>query len=198
MNPLALIIFVKNPELGKVKTRLAETVGDEKALEIYKALLKHTKDVALQLNADRMLYYSEDVPEEEDMWPDDDFQKYIQYGEVLGERMYYAFEDALAVHDKAIIIGSDCASLTPEIVAEAFDALDRFNFVVGPATDGGYYLLGMKKLQIEMFQQMPWSTDQVLPETLARINALGKTVYQLPELSDIDYEEDWKKHGWEI
>ena len=129
MNPLALIIFVKNPELGKVKTRLAETVGDEKALEIYKALLKHTKDVALQLNADRMLYYSEDVPEEEDMWPDDDFQKYIQYGEVLGERMYYAFEDALAVHDKAIIIGSDCASLTPEIVAEAFDALDRFHYL---------------------------------------------------------------------
>ena len=198
MNPLALIIFVKNPELGKVKTRLAETVGDEKALEIYKALLKHTKDVALQLNADRMLYYSEDIPEEEDMWPDDDFQKYIQYGEVLGERMYYAFEDALSVHDKAIIIGSDCASLTPEIVAEAFDALDRFNFVVGPATDGGYYLLGMKKLQIEMFQQMPWSTDQVLPETLARINALGKTVYKLPELSDIDYEEDWKKYGWEL
>jgi rSAM/selenodomain-associated transferase 1 len=198
MNPLALIIFIKNPELGKVKTRLAETVGDEKALEIYKALLKHTKDIALQLNADRMLYYSEDVPEEEDMWSDDDFQKYIQYGEVLGERMYYAFEDALAVHDKAIIIGSDCASLTPEIVAEAFDALDRFNFVVGPATDGGYYLLGMKKLQIEMFQQMPWSTDQVLPETLARINALGKTVYKLPELSDIDYEEDWKKYGWEL
>lgn len=198
MNPLALIIFIKNPELGKVKTRLAETVGDEKALEIYKALLKHTKDIALQLNADRMLYYSEDVPEEEDMWPDDDFQKYIQYGEVLGERMYYAFEDALAVHDKAIIIGSDCASLTPEIVAEAFDALDRFNFVIGPATDGGYYLLGMKKLQIEMFQQMPWSTDQVLPETLARINALGKTVYKLPELSDIDYEEDWKKYGWEL
>ena len=198
MNPLALIIFIKNPELGKVKTRLAETVGDEKALEIYKALLKHTKDIALQLNADRMLYYSEDVPEEEDMWSDDDFQKYIQYGAVLGERMYYAFEDALAVHDKAIIIGSDCASLTPEIVAEAFDALDRFNFVVGPATDGGYYLLGMKKLQIEMFQQMPWSTDQVLPETLARINALGKTVYKLPELSDIDYEEDWKKYGWEL
>ena len=198
MNPLALIIFIKNLELGKVKTRLAKTVGDEKALDIYKALLLHTKDVALQLNADRMLYYSEDIPEKEDMWPEDDFQKYIQYGEILGERMFYAFEDALAVHDKAIIIGSDCASLTPEIVAEAFDALDRFNFVIGPATDGGYYLLGMKKLQIELFQQMPWSSDQVLPETLRRINALGKTVYQLPELSDIDYEEDWKKHGWDI
>jgi len=198
MNPLALIIFIKNLELGKVKTRLAKTVGDEKALDIYKALLLHTKDVALQLNADRMLYYSEDIPEKEDMWPEDDFQKYIQYGEILGERMFYAFEDALAVHDKAIIIGSDCASLTPEIVAEAFDALDRFNFVIGPATDGGYYLLGMKKLQIELFQQMPWSSDQVLPETLRRINALGKTVYKLPELSDIDYEEDWKKHGWDI
>ncbi|MCI5080817.1 MAG: TIGR04282 family arsenosugar biosynthesis glycosyltransferase, partial [Saprospiraceae bacterium] len=144
------------------------------------------------------LYYSEYAPEEEDGWSEEDFQKYIQYGEILGERMYYAFEDALAVHDKAVIIGSDCASLTPEIVAEAFDMLDRFNFVVGPATDGGYYLLGMKRLQVEVFQQIPWSTDKVLEETLARIDSLGKSVYKLPELSDIDYEEDWKKFGWEI
>ncbi|MCI5081251.1 MAG: glycosyltransferase, partial [Saprospiraceae bacterium] len=86
MNPRALIIFIKNPELGKVKTRLAETVGDEKALDIYKALLGHTRDVALQINADRMLYYSEYAPEEEDGWSEEDFQKYIQYGEILGER----------------------------------------------------------------------------------------------------------------
>lgn len=193
----ALIVFIKNPELGKVKTRLAKTLGDEKALAIYQALLKHTRETALQLDVSRMLYYSSFIPEE-DEWSEEDFQKYIQYGEVLGERMYYAFEDALTVHDKAVIIGSDCASLTPEIVQEAFDQLDRFPFVIGPAQDGGYYLLGMKRLQIELFTQIPWSTEQVFPETMARINALGKMAYQLPELSDIDLEEDWQKYGWEI
>ncbi len=193
----ALLIFIKNSEKGKVKTRLAKTVGDAKALEIYHALLDHTRKVALATSADRLLFYSNYI-EENDAWAKEAFDKYVQQGDDLGKRMENGFAKALENHDKAVIIGSDCASLTAGMVEEAFTKLDEHPYVLGPAMDGGYYLLGMRTPTPTLFQDVAWSTEEVAKVTLAKIEAMGKSCYQLPTLSDIDYWEDWEKYGWKL
>ena len=192
----ALIIFIKNIEKGKVKTRLAATVGDEKALKIYQALLEHTRKVASNANADRYLFYSSHL--EKDDWSELDFQKRIQSGNDLGIRMANAFEEIFKKHKKAVIIGSDCASLTSEILNQAFELLTKNDFVIGPAQDGGYYLLGMSQFMPSVFENIEWSTGSVFEKTIENIGLLDKNYALLPELSDIDYEEDWVKYGWEI
>lgn len=193
-----LLIFIKNPEKGKVKTRIAQTAGEDRALQIYLELLRHTRQVSQEIDARRLLFYS-DFIEESDQWSSQEFQKLVQHGEDLGERMSNAFLLGLIQpDDKAIIIGSDCPLLTNDIVESAFAKLDDFPFVVGPATDGGYYLLGMKHHTPEVFENIQWSTKNVLSDTLERIQELEKEYFLLPELPDIDYEADWKKYGWEI
>ena len=196
-NSSALIIFIKNPRLGKVKTRLARTVGDKKALQIYRALLGHTRLVSLSLEMDRNLYYSHFIDHNDD-WSDDDFVKQLQLGNDLGARMSNAFQETLKQYDKAIIIGSDCASLSPELIKNAFKLLDDNDFVIGPALDGGYYLLGMTQLHLEIFQDIEWSTASVFDTTIQKIEALNKTYALLPKLSDIDTEADWIKYGWKL
>lgn len=193
----ALIIFIKNPEKGKVKTRLAKTVGDDQALKIYKALMGHTRNLASQIQAKRHLFYSQYI-NEQDGWSKDLFVKDLQADGSLGEKMASAFQSVLANHSKAIIIGSDCASLTTAIIEDAMQALDQHDFVIGPALDGGYYLLGMRNFEPSLFKDMPWSTEKVAQLTIERITARGKTHFLLPALSDIDFEEDWNKYGWSL
>lgn len=189
-----LIIFIKNIEKGKVKTRLAATVGDDRALEIYKTLLAHTRKVATAIDAERFLFYSSFV-EKEDEWSEDFFIKKTQSGVDLGARMSNAFAEVLEQQNKVVIIGSDCISLTPEILRMALDKLDEVPFVVGPTFDGGYYLLGMNRLEPSVFENIEWSTESVFPTTIERIEALGEKYFLLPKLSDIDYEEDWVKYA---
>ena len=193
----ALIIFIKNPEPGKVKTRLAKTVGPEKALQIYLALSEYTRKVALSMPVARLLFYSKFV-DTNDAWPDQAFDKRLQVGEDLGERMDQSFREALTDHDRVLIIGSDCPGLTKEILEEAYSALDERPYVLGPAEDGGYYLLGMRKPSSYLFENMAWSTESVLSETLERIKATGETYHLLESLSDVDYEADWERLGWEL
>ena len=193
----AIIIFIKNIEKGKVKTRLAATVGDEQALKIYQALLGHTRKVATAVDAERFLFYSSFI-EKEDEWSEEFFNKKLQSEGDLGTRMSKAFENILEKNKKAIIVGSDCASLTPEILKMALDKLDEVPFVVGPTFDGGYYLLGMNRFEPSIFENIEWSTESVFPTTLLRIENLGAECFLLPKLSDIDYEEDWVKYGWEL
>lgn len=197
-NRPTLLIFIKNPELGKAKTRLAQSVGPERALKIYEALLQHTCQVAQSVDAQRMLFYSTFV-DEEDQWPNQDFAKYLQVAGGLGERMAAAFAQAFAEGGgPVLIIGSDCAQLTPAIVEQGIQSLETHDFVIGPAEDGGYYLIGMREFHPEVFQNITWSTEEVLPQTLAIIGSRKWSHHLLPVLSDIDYEEDWAKHGWEI
>ncbi len=193
----ALIIFVRNPEKGKVKTRLAKTLGEDKALAIYKALLARTRTVAGGVDALRLLFYSVQVRTNDD-WPAGTFEKHQQQGNDLGERMAHAFEVALQRAEAAIIVGSDIAQIDTSIIERAFAALSSHDYVIGPAIDGGYYLLGMKRHSPELFQDMEWSTDQVGKITQERILENGGTLGFAPTLSDIDYAEDWEKYGWEI
>lgn len=196
-NEAALLIFIKNAEKGKVKTRLASTVGAEKALQIYQALLQHTRTIAQSVKANRLLFYSSFV-DLTDEWPAADFQKYVQQGQDLGARIQHAFALAFENYEKVVIIGSDCASLSTAIVDAAFAKLEEHPFVIGPAMDGGYYLLGMRSYHPEVFTDIPWSTEQVFATTVQRIEALGASYAQLPTLSDIDFEEDWATYGWEL
>lgn len=191
----ALIIFTKNPELGKCKTRLAATTSDEYALKVYKELLRHTREIALALPVRRHLFYSNEI-NNDDAWSNTDFNKYLQNNGDLGDRMTEAFQTSFAHAKKVIIIGSDCASLSSEIVEQAFAKLEEYPFVIGPTFDGGYYLLGMQQFEPTVFSEIEWSTESVFTETLQRFAQLGKAHFELETLSDIDYEEDWVKYGW--
>ena len=187
-----LLIFIRNPQLGKVKTRLARTLGDVETLRIYHILLEKTRSAALGCQAERWLIYS-DFVEDNDAWHADFFQKKVQHPGDLGERMEAAFQLAFeAGPGKVIVIGSDCPELKGEILQQAFDILDSADFVLGPVPDGGYYLLGMKALESSVFHDIEWSTETVLEKTLKRIAAAGKSFMLLPMLSDVDTEEDWR------
>jgi uncharacterized protein len=192
-NKNAIIVFIKNPIRGKVKTRLAATLGDEMAVEIYKQLLEHTKKVALSVSVTRFLYYGDFILLN-DGW-DKGFEKRIQTQQPdLGKRMSDAFSEVFSEKaKKIIIIGSDCALLSQEILENAFLQLNHSDFVIGPATDGGYYLLGMRAFYPSIFSNIAYSTESVLQKTIENIHLLQKTIFLLPELSDTDTEEDWEK-----
>ena len=189
----ALIIFARNPELGKCKTRLAKTIGDEAALDVYKFLLNHTADISKQVDADKYVFYSENI-QKNDLWDDVIFRKKLQKGNDLGERMLNAFNELFQMgYEKVAIIGSDLLELDAETINLAFSQLDHFDYVIGPAQDGGYYLLGMKHLYLKLFENKAWSTSTVLTDTLNDIK--NSKVHLLKELNDIDTFEDLKKHG---
>jgi hypothetical protein len=189
----ALIIFTRNPELGKCKTRLAKTVGDESALEIYKYLLLHTANLSEKVKADKYVFYSEDI-KRDDIWNSSIFNKKLQQGNDLGERMKYAFAELFELgYKKVIIIGSDLLDLTSKDVADAFEFLNNFENVIGPAKDGGYYLLGMKNLDPNVFKNKNWGTSSVLNMTLKDLQ--NNDVHLLKELNDIDTFEDMQHYN---
>lgn len=184
-------IFIKNPRLGYVKTRLAATLGNEEALKIYHFLLDKTRAAVLQTDAKRWLWYSDTIAENDD-WDNALFHKKVQKTGDLGARMYGAFQAAFAEGaNKVIIVGSDCPELNGDLLHQALEALEQHDFVIGPTPDGGYYLLGMNQLHQEVFQDIAWSTDAVYPTTANIIKALGCTKFDLAPLSDIDNEADW-------
>lgn len=187
----ALIIFAKNEVLGKVKTRLATTTGNDKALSVYKSLVEHTHSITRVLPVQKKLYYS-DFIEQKDTWENEVFEKNLQQGSDLGMRMYNAFEKVFDEgYEDAAIIGTDCMELSSGIIMKSFEYLIFFDVVIGPAKDGGYYLLAMKSAHKELFENIKWSTQNVLQQTLKICEQQGLSVQLLEELSDIDNEEDW-------
>lgn len=190
-----IIVFIKNPELGKAKTRIAREVGDEKALEIYKKLLTYTRTLVSSVDARRYLYYA-DYINETDAWSLAHFEKRLQVEGDLGNKMSTAFAECITEYEKTIIIGSDCPQITEEHISKAFDELDKQDVVLGPTYDGGYYLLGMKKHHAFLFEDIPWSSPTVYRDTVEKIDKYGLSYSSLEKLSDIDYIEDWEKYGW--
>lgn len=188
MTKNALIIFVKNPLEGQVKTRLAKTIGNSAAVAVYKQLLQHTFSISHHLAVDKFVFYG-DYVNQVDLWPNGIYKKHLQYGADLGERMKNAFELVFNLgYDNAIIIGSDCYELSQEKLESAFIELHDKDAVIGPCKDGGYYLLGMKVLQPQLFSDIKWSTDSVFHSTVAVFNLLGLNYLALPVLNDVDDE----------
>lgn len=186
----ALLIFVKNIIAGKVKTRLAATVGNDEAIKVYHRLVQHTQLITTDLKVNKMVFYS-DYLQQSDIWPDENYEKKLQFGIGLGERMCKAFQYAFdSGNDKAVIIGTDCPGLNASLIHKAFIELSNSDVVIGPAMDGGYYLLGMKKCYAELFNGIVWSTSDVRVATIEKCIQLDLHYHQLEMLPDIDEEKD--------
>jgi len=185
-----LMIFTRNPELGKCKTRLAATIGDQSALDVYNFLLKHTVSITRNLEVSKEVHYSVKV-RENDLWDSKIYAKKQQFGDDLGQRMEYAFQTGFSKgYQNIIIIGSDIYDLSQKDIESAFIALKTHQYVIGPATDGGYYLFGMKFLNSQVFKNKKWGTATVLQDT---INDLSKeNIKLLEERNDVDLYEDIK------
>jgi len=191
MDKLGLIIFVKAPIAGEVKTRLAADIGNEKALEVYWQLLETTKKVALHLAIDKLIWSNKGWADNESFWPEESFECHLQEGFELGEKMSNALEFHFKQgYTKLLLIGSDCPEISTDILQEAINSLDQNDLVIGPAIDGGYYLIGMKKLHPELFNEMKWSHAKVLEQTIQKAKANALRYHLLKALSDIDNLSD--------
>ncbi|MDA8592199.1 TIGR04282 family arsenosugar biosynthesis glycosyltransferase [Flavobacteriaceae bacterium] len=191
MSNSLIMVFVRNPKLGRVKTRLAKTIGDQAALEIYEILSKHTAKIISEIDSDKLIFYSEKI-QDNDIWTATNCKKQIQTKGDLGQKMLAAFQYGFSLgYKKNIIIGSDLYSLRPKHIEFAFEQLENYDVVIGPALDGGYYLLGLNSVIPEIFKQKQWSTSSVLKETLSDLKEFN--VNFLEPLNDIDTYEDLKK-----
>ncbi len=188
MKTNALLIFTRNPELGKVKTRLAKNIGETNALRVYKDLLQHTMEQTQNLNCDKFVFYDTMIVHN-DIWSEDFYQKRVQSSGDLGHKMQAAFEMLFEMGYKScIIVGSDLFDLKSEQIETAFIELQKNEVVIGPAEDGGYYLLGLKEMNKILFHNKNWGTSSVLADTLTDL--ASQKIYQLPTLNDIDTFED--------
>lgn len=189
-----LVIFYRNPELGKVKSRLAATIGKERALAIYLLMAAHARTTSLAIPVDKVVYYSSFI-DTEDNWSNNDFQKKLQQGEDLGAKMKHAFEESFSAgYESVCIIGTDCLELTKDILKEGFESLKHQVAVIGPAVDGGYYLLGMNRMIPELFDNKKWSTITVCADTIEDLKLLKRSYHLLPVLHDVDSETDLPPH----
>jgi rSAM/selenodomain-associated transferase 1 len=202
--PQRLLVFARLPERGKVKTRLARETGDDRALEIYESMLRDSL---------RSLGKSTDDTELEVMWAPSanangetlrgafgDRALAMQTGADLGERLSMAFSERFYFHrtQKIIAVGVDDPTLPRDLVDHAFALLDGCEWVLGPATDGGYYLIGCRApaFDVDVFSNIEWGTSSVLSTTLERIRGWGSSVALLPERSDIDVAADLAASEW--
>lgn len=187
----ALIIFIRNPELGKVKTRLAKTIGDEKALKVYRDLLSHTMSETKNLTCDTFVYYDNSI-EQSDIWSNHLYEKRVQFGVDLGAKMQNAFQELFNLgYKNCIIVGSDLFDLQSKHITDALDKLKKNDVVIGPAEDGGYYLLGLKEVIPSVFLNKIWGTETVLEATLKDVAQYS--IGFLEVLNDIDTFEDLEK-----
>ncbi|MFT4575189.1 MAG: rSAM/selenodomain-associated transferase 1 [Polaribacter sp.] len=182
-----LIVFVKNIVLGKVKTRLAKTIGDIGAFNIYSELVEITEKESQKVTVERHIYFSNlSIPSK---WKDD--KKCIQEGEDLGIRMRNAFQNGFDQgYENLILIGSDLPNISKEIIDTGFDTLQNNDVVFGPAEDGGYYLIGLSKMNAAIFENKPWSQSELLAVTLAQLKEQQQSVGFIEILNDIDTFED--------
>lgn len=187
MSKNLLIIFAKNTILGHCKTRLAKGIGAANALEVYRILLQHTAQTTQSLTPDKRVYYDQFIAEN-DLWDPNIFKKGLQQPGDLGQKMEAAFEAGFKKgYQKIVLIGTDLITLEPSDIEKAFEALNNNRVVFGPAQDGGYYLIGLREKTPSLFENIPWSTSEVLKKSLEKLDQ----PYQLLDIkNDIDTLED--------
>ena len=183
-----LVVFVKNAVLGTAKTRLAKTIGNDKAFEVYKHLMHITEQATVGIeNCAVHIYFSS----EKDPTRWSNYAQYVQQGNDLGERMSDAFRRGFELGFEQIVgVGSDLPDLTTEIIEKGLEALTTNDAVFGPAEDGGYYLIGMRSMLECIFENKPWSTEQLLEITLDELKVKGYSVGLIETMNDLDTEED--------
>jgi hypothetical protein len=172
-------------------------MGKEAALTIYRFLAEHVKEQTHSCRATKIVYYSHRV-DEGDMWVEDTYIKKVQNGIDIGDRMSAAFAETFSIYGTGPsvgLVGTDLYPLPPHIIDDGFAMLEGADVVIGPAADGGYYFIGMKKLYPQLFESISWSTSDVFSATMAKCKSLKLKVRLLPVLSDIDTEDDVKNSG---
>jgi hypothetical protein len=189
----ALLVFIKLPVAGRVKTRLQPELSPTLAANLYRAMVDDLFRTLDRRNLwDLIAFFS--PPEQERAfreWLPGSTHLVPQSGTDLGERLANAFEWSHAQgHSRTIILGTDMPTLGSDVLSDAFVALERAEVVLGPSTDGGYYLVGLKEPRPELFDDVGWSTPEVLEQTIARIDDTGATYHLLPERTDIDTWQD--------
>ncbi len=193
-NKPIILLFVKAPFKGRIKSRLAATIGDDAALELYHRFVLDTIAAARPLAVPlRICCHPPDAVALVRAWLGEEPTYMPQQGSELGERMGQAFAQVFHEgYDRAILIGSDIPELSTAVLHEAVAALDRNDTVLGPAADGGYCLIGFtaKTFLPSVFQDMTWSTGTVCDETLGRLKRSGRRTHLLPKLHDIDTRDD--------
>lgn len=191
----ALIVFARVPADGQVKTRLAAAIGTTAATAAYRRLAELVI-AAVQRSESYSLsiaYTPADGERAMRAWLGESPALRPQARGDLGARMASAIGEAIeAGATRVVVIGTDCPAVTARVVEEAFTRLDGADLVIGPASDGGYYLIGMSRLHIALFTEVPWSSPRTLPITLERARALQLTVAMLDERRDIDTVDDWR------
>jgi rSAM/selenodomain-associated transferase 1 len=189
----ALILFVKAPKIGTVKTRLQPELTTEQALLLYQAMVE---DIVARFGqvgfCDLKIYFTPaNSLETLQNWLGSQFDYFPQVGNDLGNRMYHALAEMLhQKYQKVVLAGSDLPTLDAETIMRAFTLLNRAEVVVGPSADGGYYLIGMKQPHPALFQGIAWSTDKVLQQTLEKARTTALDTVQLQLQSDIDTYAD--------
>jgi len=194
-----LIVFYKNPITGKIKRRLCADVGPENAMRVYRRMCKDLRDRLVHIEVDKRVYYSE-YAEQSDLWSEG-FDQYVQQGEDLGERMANAFKEARGDgYERIVLIGSDIPGLEASQIVSAFEALDHTDVVIGPAFDGGYYLIGSRLDPSPLMTKMEWSHEKVFEDTVYRIREQGWEHSELEVLRDVDRLSDLKEFPflWDI
>ena len=198
----AAIVFTRFPVEGKVKTRLAKNVGNKFAVSFFRACAEHTFKELLkvkEMGSDLFLFCSEENEiEQVKQWTGNNFNCYSQQGSDLGIKMYNAFSTVFKEgYKKVIIIGTDAPDVSMNLMQSAISVLDNYSVVIGPANDGGYFLLGFKSKLIDLFSGIEWSTDSVFDNTIEKLNNSKTNYFMLEELTDIDTLEDlqyWLKY----
>ncbi|HOC61388.1 MAG TPA: TIGR04282 family arsenosugar biosynthesis glycosyltransferase [Smithellaceae bacterium] len=191
----AFILFFKYPEHGAVKTRLARALGDDLAYEFYLRFLTDIASMAYEVNAEKVMVH--DGPDAAVFSDFPSWRVIRQRGKDIGERMYNASLDVFELgFERAVLIGSDCPDLPARMINQAFTKLAAADVVLGPGTDGGYYLFGCNRdcLCKSMFSGIPWSTNAVFTETLKCVAQAGFVCARLEPWSDIDEIDDLKQY----
>jgi rSAM/selenodomain-associated transferase 1 len=191
-----VILFVKFPEKGRVKSRLAQRMDEDLVLRLYENMVLDTIDMLRRGRFPfRICFTPPDVRDRIIEWLGQGYRAFPQTGDDLGGRMEKAFEHVFSGDvEEALLIGSDIPGLTAAVMDEAFAELLKNEAVIGPAGDGGYYLIGFKKRSFKpvIFYDMVWSTKTVFRETMDKLHNASLKVHVLPELTDVDTVEDLK------
>lgn len=190
-----LVIFTRYPEPGKTKTRLIPVLGAEGAASLQRQMTEQTLAKAKALQCERQIsiavYFSDGSQPLMENWLGTSVVYRRQSDGDLGTRMAVAFQTELeAGAQGVVIIGTDCPDLNTEILTQAFEALKQHDLVLGPAADGGYYLIGLRRLLPELFVGVSWGTSQVRQQTVEIAQSLDLAIAFLPLLNDIDRPED--------
>lgn len=191
----ALLMFTKAPIISKVKTRLQPELSPKESLQIYKAMVEDNVEKFYNLHfCDlKIFYYPSDSERKMKNWLGSEIEFFPQRGRDLGERMHNAILKILNQnYKKVLLIGSDIPTVDKSTLVRGFANLETFDVVLGPCEDGGYYLIGMKEAHAELFQEIPWSTSEVLHLTKQKAEKVSLDLIQLELKSDIDTFEDLK------